>query len=180
MRTRLITAGTVLAGAVALGVVAAQPAQSTIPAGKRAGTVTFTDISGSTDLKIQTRSFSWGVSQPGGHTGGGGQGKADFSPLNLSSESSAAAPMLWRAAAQGIHIKEAILTVTQPDSDTIAFKYKLTDVMITGLHEVLNGDDTATIQISLDYAKMKQDAYNAAGTAIVRSFCYDLGSEAGC
>src|SRR3546814_17052827 len=46
----------------------------------------------------------------GGRGGGGGTGKAEFSDINFSKQADKSSPTLVKAAAEGEHIKEVVLT----------------------------------------------------------------------
>ena len=62
--------------------------------------------------EIEPASFSWGVSQQGSTSvgGGAGAGKASFQDLHVVMNVSRASPQLFLACAEGRHIKTAVLT----------------------------------------------------------------------
>src|SRR5881227_2642940 len=63
--------------------------------------------------EIEISSFSWGMSNSGAISsgGGGGAGKASFQDLHFESSVSKATPLLAKFCATGEHIKKATLTV---------------------------------------------------------------------
>src|SRR5262249_13545832 len=75
------------------------------------------DIKGeSTDDKhkdeIEVLSYSWGLANPAriGAGGGGGAGKATFQDLSFHHAIDKASPLLMKACATGLHLKEATIT----------------------------------------------------------------------
>ncbi|HEV7804405.1 MAG TPA: type VI secretion system tube protein Hcp [Solirubrobacteraceae bacterium] len=111
---------------------------------------------------IEISSFSWGVSQTGAHSsgGGGGAGKAAFQDLHFSTRVSKASPLLFKRAATGEHIKKATLFVRKAGGSQEEYMtIKLTDVLVSS-YEV--GPDEAfgsipTDQVSLDFSKIEYD-----------------------
>ncbi|MEY2441772.1 MAG: type secretion system secreted protein Hcp [bacterium] len=111
---------------------------------------------------IEIESFSWGVSQTGAHSsgGGGGAGKASFQDLHFTSAVSKASPLLFKRCASGEHIKKATLFVrkaggNQEDYLTI----KLTDVLVSSYQTKPSdaSDAVPTDQISLNFSKIEFD-----------------------
>ncbi len=82
--------------------------------------------------EIDVLGFSWGVSQAGPATGGGGgAGKAVFDDLLVVARTSKASPLLWLACASGKHIKTAILTCRKAGKSPVDFLIvTMTDVVI--------------------------------------------------
>ena len=62
--------------------------------------------------EIELLSWSWGVTNEGAaHAGGGaGAGKATFHDLSFTHTIDKASPVLLRACATGVHLKEATIT----------------------------------------------------------------------
>ena len=111
---------------------------------------------------IEISSFSWGVSQTGAHSsgGGGGAGKASFQDLHFTTHVNKASPLLFKRCATGEHIKKATLFVrkaggNQEDYLTI----KLTDVLVSSYQTKPSSDSDAvpTDQVSLNFAKIEFD-----------------------
>jgi type VI secretion system secreted protein Hcp len=111
---------------------------------------------------IEISSFSWGVSQTGVHSsgGGGGAGKASFQDLHFTTPINKSSPLLFKRCATGEHIKKATLYVrkaggNQQDYMTI----KLEDVLVSSFQETpsKNSDAVPTDQVSLNFAKISFD-----------------------
>ncbi len=123
----------------------------------------------STDAKhkdeIEILSFSWGVSNSGAatHGGGGGAGKASFQDFNFASMLQKSSPKIWLACATGEHIKSAVLTLRKAGGETSAgvefYKVTLTDVLVSSFQESGSegGDDRPFDSFSLNYAKIRTD-----------------------
>src|SRR5436190_7693794 len=108
---------------------------------------------------IEIESFSWGVSQTGAHSsgGGGGAGKASFQDLHFTTRVSKASPLLFKRCATGQHIQKATLFVRkaggqQQDYMTIT----LTDVLVSSYRVGPDEDfdSVPTDQVSLNFAKI--------------------------
>jgi type VI secretion system secreted protein Hcp len=143
------------------------------------------DIKGeSADAKhkdeIELHSFSWGVTNSGSlsHGGGGGAGKATFQDLSIVHKIDKATPKLLSACATGMHIKDATITHRKAGKGQQEyFIVKLNDVIITG---VTHGGSTdqpgsevvtlAFAKIDLEYRPQKPDGTLDAGI----HFKYDL------
>ncbi len=86
----------------------------------------------STDSKhkdeIEIESFSWGATQPGTFStgGGGGAGKVSFQDLHFTSRVSVASPNLMVACASGQHIKVATLTVRKAGKEAAGILHRQT------------------------------------------------------
>src|SRR4029077_9313339 len=85
--------------------------------------------------EIEVLSFSWGVTNtrataPGG--GGGGDGKATFQDLSILHKIDKASPLLMRACATGMHLKEATITHRKAGKDQQDYLIvKMNDIIIT-------------------------------------------------
>jgi type VI secretion system secreted protein Hcp len=111
---------------------------------------------------IELESFSWGVSQTGLHSsgGGGGAGKASFQDLHFTTPVNKSSPLLFKRCATGEHIKKAVLYVrkaggNQEDYLTI----KLSDVLVSSYQtKPSDGSDAVpTDEVSLNFAKIEFD-----------------------
>jgi type VI secretion system secreted protein Hcp len=124
------------------------------------------DIDGeSTDAKhprwIEIESFSLGVEQSARATtsgSGAGVGKATFQDLHFTArQSTATVPMLIKAAT-GQHIPDAELNLVRLGSKSASIFYtiKLTDVLISSLHEggIASTDVVPADQFSLNFSKV--------------------------
>ena len=108
--------------------------------------------------EIDVESFSWGVSQAGAHStgGGGGAGKASFQDLHFTTRMSKASPVLMLGTATGQHFKEAILVARKSGGDQQEFMtIKLTDVMVSSYQTGGSSSDVPTDQVSLNFTKIE-------------------------
>lgn len=105
--------------------------------------------------EISIESFSWGVSQTGLKSGGGGgAGKASFQDFHFTSKMSKASPLLMLSVATGQHIKNAILIGRRTDGEKF-MEIKLSDVLISSYQDGGNGGTMPTDQFSLNFAKIE-------------------------
>jgi type VI secretion system secreted protein Hcp len=111
--------------------------------------------------EIEVMSFSWGETQVGGDTGGGGggTGKAVLQDFHFTMPMSKASPSLMLACATGRHSQSATLTCRKAGGDKALefLKIKLSDVVVS-LYET-DGDATGdanlpTDQCSLNFVKI--------------------------
>jgi type VI secretion system secreted protein Hcp len=90
-------------------------------------------------------SFSWGATQPGSMStgGGGGSGKASFNDLHIVARIDKAAPAVMKHCAAGKHLSKIELSICKAGGTQIEYsKITLDDVMVTSVQ--LSGDNTAT------------------------------------
>jgi len=110
--------------------------------------------------EIEPASFSWGVSQQGtASTGGGaGAGKASFQELHVVMTVSRASPQLFLACAEGRLIKTAVLTCRKAGGrDQRDFlRYTLSDVLVSSYQTNGQAEDGLPVdQLSFTYAQVK-------------------------
>ena len=131
--------------------------------------------------EIEVLSWSWGVTQSGtmSHGGGGGEGKASFNDFNFTHHIDKASPVLLKACATGEHIKEATITVRKAGKGQQEFLIiKMNDIIITGVAPSGAGDGAATAEhvalqfakVDLEYKPQKPDGSLDAGV----HFKYDI------
>ncbi|MEX2119693.1 MAG: type VI secretion system tube protein Hcp [Pirellulales bacterium] len=117
----------------------------------------------STDSKhkneIDVLSYSWGETQQGSFSagGGGGAGRVQMNDFHFTMKANKATPKLFLACATGQHIKEALLTVRKAGGDQqpylcIKFKDLLVSSYQTGGS---HGDVVPTDQISLNFSEIE-------------------------
>lgn len=133
--------------------------------------------------EVEVLSWSWGVSQSGSITrGGGGAGKASFNDLNFTHHVDKASPVLLSACATGNHIKEATITVRKAGKGQQEFLIiKMSDVLITSVNPSGSGDGAATAEsvalqfakVALEYKPQKADGSLDAGIF----FKYDIKAQ---
>ena len=130
--------------------------------------------------EIEVLSFSWGVTNTGAAAagGGGGAGKATFQDLSLIHKIDKASPLLMRACATGMHLKEATITYRKAGKDQQDYLIvKMDDVMITGVTDAAATGQVGSETINLAFAKIDleykpQKADGSLDTGI--HFTYDL------
>jgi type VI secretion system secreted protein Hcp len=101
--------------------------------------------------------FSWGLSNSGSvtHGGGGGAGKANVQDLSLTRPTDGNTPALFIATASGEHFPTASLTVADRKGTPI-FRLELEDVLVTSLSLGGSGDGSAlTENLTLNFGKVK-------------------------
>src|SRR3977135_2623830 len=84
--------------------------------------------------EIDLHSFSWGESNAGTFSvgGGGGAGKVSMQDLHFTMKINKASPKLFLACASGEHIKKATLTCRKAGKDQQEFlKYDMNDILIS-------------------------------------------------
>jgi type VI secretion system secreted protein Hcp len=111
---------------------------------------------------IEVQSFSWGASNAGGHStgGGGGAGKVSFQDLHFTTGVNKASPDIMLACANGKHIKKAVLIVRkQGEKQQVYYKLTMEDLLVSsyqsGGHD--GGDSVPTDQFSLNFTKITFD-----------------------
>ena len=129
--------------------------------------------------EIEVLSFSWGVTNSGSASSGGGAGTGKATPndLTIVHAIDKATPGLLRACATGAHLKEA--TITHRKAGTAQSEYlivKLNDVLITAVTHGGSSDGNAE-NVSLSFAKIAleyrpQKADGSLDTAV--HFNYDF------
>ena len=101
--------------------------------------------------QIEILSYSWGVSNAGGFSygGGGGTAKANLQDLSMSYRQCAASVKLMQNCAGGKHLDEALLTCLKSagDKQEKYMTYKLTDVVVSSYQSGGSGDDNASVEV---------------------------------
>jgi type VI secretion system secreted protein Hcp len=132
--------------------------------------------------EIEVLSYSWGVSNPGAHTGGGGSasGKATFHDLTITHRIDKASPSLMRACATGEHLKDGTITHRKAGKGQQEYLIiKMNDVIITGVTHTRDTSDTsetvtvAFAKVDLEYRPQKSDGSLDAGI----HFKYDIAGN---
>lgn len=105
--------------------------------------------------EVEVLSWSWGVSQPGSVSGGGGAGKAGFSAFSFVHRLDKASPLLLRACATGERIKEAIVTHRKAGQGQQEFLIiKMNDVLVTSVQPAVSNSDGGIEAVSLQMGKV--------------------------
>ena len=101
-------------------------------------------------------SFSWGMSQGGGHAtgGGGGTGKVHVHDISITKFVDKSTPALMLACCGGKHIPNGLITVRKAGEKPVEYlKIKLVDILISGVQEAGHGSDLLTENVTLNFAK---------------------------
>jgi type VI secretion system secreted protein Hcp len=105
--------------------------------------------------EIEVLSFSWGVAGQGSLAPGTGAGKSVFQDLTIIHHIDKATPLLLKACATGMRLKEATITHRKAGKDQQEFLIvKLNDVIITGVQHGGSGDQPGSESVSLTFAKV--------------------------
>ncbi|HYD51212.1 MAG TPA: type VI secretion system tube protein Hcp [Gemmatimonadaceae bacterium] len=124
--------------------------------------IKLTDIKGeSTDKvhkdEIDVESWSWGATQSGTFSlgGGGGAGKVSMNDFNFVCRTNKSSPALMFACASGKHIKEALFTARKAGGKQQEFlKVKLSDVLISS-YQTGGSSEVPMDQITLNFSKIE-------------------------
>jgi type VI secretion system secreted protein Hcp len=113
--------------------------------------------------QIEILSFSWGVSQTGGYSygGGGTAAKANIQDLSVSFRQCKASPVIMKHCAGGKHFDTVMLTCMKSEGQ-VQEKYleiEMTDVVISSYQTGGSGDDMPIESMSLNFAKVTQKYY---------------------
>ena len=105
--------------------------------------------------EIEIDSFSWGVTNTGSSSSGGGSGKAVPQDFHFTAATSKASPNLFLACANGHHIKQGTLTVRKAGREEQEFlKYTLTDVLVSSYEGSSVDDAFPQDTFTLNFAKV--------------------------
>ena len=111
---------------------------------------------------IEILSFSWGVTQQGSHSsgGGGGAGKVSFQDIHFTKRIDKSSPLLFQKAATGTHIKKATLFVRKAGGGQQEYlTIKLEDCLVSSFQtKPSEGSDAVpTESISINFTKIQYD-----------------------
>ena len=112
--------------------------------------------------EIQLQSFSWGESNAGTFSagGGGGAGKVQMQDFHFLMHVNKASPKLMLACAQGDHVKSAILTCRKAGKDQQEYlKVTFTGILVSS-YQASGSADAGNLpldQISLNFAKIEYE-----------------------
>jgi type VI secretion system secreted protein Hcp len=118
----------------------------------------------STDAKhkdeIDIEAWSWGETNAGASAPGGGRGagKVAMQDFHFVMRLNKASASLMKACAAGEHIKDATLTGRKAGKDQQEYLvYKFYDLLISSYQVSGGGDETATDQVSFNFAKFEME-----------------------
>ena len=109
--------------------------------------------------EIDVLSWSWGVSQTGtmSYGGGGGAGKANFQDLNFMHNVDKASPILMLKCATGEHIKEATLVSRKAGKTQQEYLIiKLNEILVTSV-QPSGSSEHPTESVSINFSKIQLD-----------------------
>ena len=128
-------------------------------------------------------SYSWGVTNAGSTSpgGGGGAGKPTFQDLAIVHNVDKASPKLLEACATGAHLKDATITHRKSGKGQQEFLIvKLNDIIITGVAHSGTTKDPLSETVTLTFAKVdfayRQQKPDGSLDAPVQ-FKYDLANN---
>ncbi len=132
--------------------------------------------------EIEVNSFSWGMTNAGTFStgGGGGAGKVNVGDWNGTKFIDKAGVPLMVACATGRHIPEVVISMVKSGGDRPEFlRITLTDVMVTSYsHSAAGGSNDLPVEsLSLNFAKMEVEykEQNAQGQVVpAGKVTYDL------
>ena len=110
--------------------------------------------------EIDLESFSWGETQTGSHSfgGGGGAGKVQMQDFHFVMKANKASPKLFLACAEGEHLKKAVLTCRKAGKEQQEFlKVTMSDLLVSSFQTSgsSHGDEVPTDQVSLNFSKIE-------------------------
>ena len=110
--------------------------------------------------EIHLESWSWGESNQGSasHGGGMGAGKVHMQDFHFVMQINKASPKLALACADGSHIKKAVLTCRKAGKDQQEFfKVTMTDLLVSSFQTGAAGESSVlpTEQISMNFSKIE-------------------------
>lgn len=109
--------------------------------------------------EMDVLAWSWGMSQSGSmHVGGGGgAGKANVQDITITKFIDKASVNLMRSCLNGVHLKEAILTVRKAGKDPVDYVViTMSPVLVTSLSTGgSGGEDRLTENVTLNFSKVK-------------------------
>lgn len=109
--------------------------------------------------EIELIAWSWGQTQLGAESygGGGGAGKVSMQDLAIVKIVDKASPVLFKACADGSHIKQAVLTARKAGKDQQEYlKITLTDLLVSSFSTSGNaGDVVPNENVTLNFAKIE-------------------------
>jgi len=116
----------------------------------------------STDKKhageIDVEAFSWGETQTGPISSGGGSGagKVQMQDLHVTTPVSKASPLLLLATASGTHVKSAVLSARRSGKSTDDFlTFSLSDVLVRSYQIAGSEAEPPRDAVSLSFAKVE-------------------------
>ena len=109
--------------------------------------------------EIDLLSWSWGATQTGTFSrgGGGGAGKVDMQDFHFVMTANKASPLLMKACATGQHIKSATLTCRKAGGEQVEYMIvKMSDLLVSSYQTSgASGDGTPTDSTTVNFGKIE-------------------------
>jgi len=109
--------------------------------------------------EIDVESWSWGATQLGTTTGGGGgAGRVSMQDLNFVARTSKASPTLFLKCASGLHISKAVLTARKSGGAQTDFLTLTMSDLLVSSYQIAGSETADTVpmdQVSLNFAKIQ-------------------------
>jgi len=113
-------------------------------------------------------SFSWGASQPGNMSvgGGGGAGKVSFEDLSVTALIDKSVTAILKNCASGKHLSKVELSICKAGGTQVEYvKITLEDVLITTVHYTgADTEDTVGITYGFQASKIKQQYWEQSSS----------------
>ncbi len=160
---------------------AATPSTLKAASTSQAGKITFDSLPGPVTSTLALRSFSAGGTNTSGAVGGGG-GSGKFVPEDPTAvvDASGVDPLLLRAATTGVHLPTVTVSLYAPGTTKRQEVWAFANVTISAMRTAQSGSAKAPrVSLGLHYTRVTMTTYDTKG-AVVRSTCFDLGSNTIC
>ena len=113
-------------------------------------------------------SFSWGASQPGNMSvgGGGGAGKVNFNDLHVNALIDKSTTALLKNCASGKHLAKVELSICKAGGSQVEYaRITLEDVLVTAVnYNVSDNGDTLGMTYSFQASKVKQQYWEQSAS----------------
>lgn len=113
-------------------------------------------------------SFSWGASQPGNMSvgGGGGSGKVNFNDLQINAKIDKSTTPILKHCASGKHLAKIEVSVCKAGGGQVEYnRITLEDVLVTSVQFTgENDDETVGVTYAFQAAKVKQQYWEQTDT----------------
>jgi len=117
---------------------------------------------------IDINSFSWGASQPGNMSvgGGGGAGKVNFNDLSVNAKIDKAVTAILKNCASGKHLAKVEVSVAKAGGTQVEYtRITLEDVLVTSVQFVgSEHDDTLGVTYAFQASKVKQQYWEQSAS----------------
>jgi type VI protein secretion system component Hcp len=125
---------------------------------------------GPTRLDQPFSAYSWGATQSGSFTSGGGAGtgKVTYDDFHMVMAPGPQTASLFNDLAQGRHVPEALVELFDPGSTAVLHAYKLRDVLFNAFEFGTGNQGEPTVDLSMSYSRIEHQQANGD------RYCYDV------